>query len=121
MRNFSFYQTCTEHSGGHNQRRSLTNTSSPPGTPPLSPLHKSVDQENKKVLEEEHISLFPELPSNDVSKQSERDLENRQEEQLRKELQKEFDLININNPIVSFEEVGRYFIPQFWIYLWLIV
>ena len=105
MGNYSLYQTCTEHSGGHNQRRSLTSTSSPPGTPPLSP----VDQENKKILVEEHTSHFPELPSNDVNKHGEKDLENRQEEQLRKELQKEFDLININNPIVSFEEVGCHF------------
>ena len=104
-------KACSEHSGGHHQHRSVTNTSSPSGTPPLSPVHKSVDQESKKVPDEEHIlPHFPELPGTDIDKQGEKDLEiNRHDDHLRKELQKEFDLININNPIVSFEEVGGFY------------
>ena len=120
-----YFQACSEHSTGHHQRRSVTtSTSSPSGTPPLSPVHKTVDhQEHKKILEEERIAAsFPDLSVDYISKKADKEIEhhqidiqqteNQQEDQLLKELQKEFDLININNPIVSFEEVSIFVSPS---------
>lgn len=70
-------------------------------------MHKSVDHEEKKTLEDERaISSFSQLPLDYISKHGDKDFEDKPEDQLLKELQKEFALININNPIVSFEEVG---------------
>ena len=75
------------------------------GTPPLSPVRKTSDQQHKLLREEHIIEHFPELSAANVNRQEETDFESKHEEMLFKELQKEFDLININNPIVSFEEV----------------
>ena len=69
-------------------------------------MRKTSDQH--KLLGEEHsIEHFPELSTTTVSRQGEKDFESKHEEMLFRELQKEFDLININNPIVSFEEVYK--------------
>ena len=73
-------------------------------------MHKSIELEIKKAMEEEHTgvsSSYAEMPQDyQLSKShGDKEYEHKGEAELLKELQKEFDLININNPIVSFEMV----------------
>jgi len=98
-------KACSEHTPGQNQHRSMPGRTSISGTPPLSPVRKTSDQQHKLLREEHIIEHFPELSAANVNRQEETDFESKHEEMLFKELQKEFDLININNPIVSFEEL----------------
>eukprot|EP00794_Sanderia_malayensis_P018843 gene18843-20739_t len=75
----------------------------------LSPklAKKPIEIEARKLLDDEHDATLPILRSgvsNNSHEESAKSNErSRDKYQLQNELQKEFDLININNPIVSFE------------------
>eukprot|EP00795_Rhopilema_esculentum_P001709 gene1709-16188_t len=105
-------KACSEHPERHHSHRSMESTTSPHGSPPLSSQHKPMDHENKKVTDEETISVaqsFADTSGDFLQKHPvEIEFESRHENPPHNELQKEFDLININNPIVSFEKKVDY-------------
>ena len=76
----------------------------------MSSQHKPMDHEHKKVIDEETISVaqsFADTSADFLQKHVvDIEFENRHENPPHNELQKEFDLINIKNPIVSFERVS---------------